>query len=96
MTSLSRLFSSCLFNKFKCNFLIVVNDRVSYVKINCDLPKAPLTLYIIIEGAVLLPVLSKEAEGVVVSKVLKLNQSVLPIFVHHSLHKLINQIIIGL
>lgn len=31
-----------------------------------------------------------------VSKVLKLDQRVLPIFVHHSLHKLINQIVIGL
>lgn len=54
------------------------------------------TLYIIIEGAVLLPVFPEEAEGIVVSKVLKLNQRVLPIFVHHSLHELIDQIIVGL
>lgn len=54
------------------------------------------TLDIIVEGTVLLPVLPEEAEGIVVPKVLKLNQCVLPIFVHHSLHELINQIIVGL
>lgn len=54
------------------------------------------TLDIIVEGAVLLPVLPEEAEGVVVSKVLKLDQRVLPVFVHHSFHELINQIIVGL
>lgn len=51
---------------------------------------------IIVEGTVLLPVLPEEAEGIVVPKVLKLDQCVLPIFFHHSLHELINQIIVGL
>lgn len=54
------------------------------------------TLDIVIEGAVFLPVFPKEAEGIVVPKVLKLDQSVLPIFVHHSFHELIDEIIIGL
>lgn len=69
------------------------------MRINCRFTKSwknLQTLYIVIEGAVLLPVLPEEAEGVVVSKVLKLDQCVLPIFVHHSLHKLIDEIIIGL
>lgn len=51
---------------------------------------------IIVEGAVLLPVLSEKAERIVVSKVLKLDQCVLPVFVHHSLHELVNQVIISL
>lgn len=51
---------------------------------------------IIVEGAVLLPVLPEEAEGIMVPEVLKLDQRVLPIFVHHSLHELINQLIVGL
>lgn len=54
------------------------------------------TLDIIVEGAVLLPVLPEEAESIVVPKVLKLDQCVLPVFVHHSLHELINQIIVSL
>lgn len=51
---------------------------------------------IIVEGAVLLPVLSEKAECIVVSKVLKLDQCVLPVFVHHRLHELVNQVIISL
>lgn len=54
------------------------------------------TLDIIVEGAVLLPVLPEEAEGVVVPEVLKLDQCVLAVFFHHSLHELINQIIVSL
>lgn len=54
------------------------------------------TLDIIVEGAVLLPVFPEEAEGIVVPKVLKLDQCVLPVFVYHSLHELINQIIVSL
>lgn len=54
------------------------------------------TLDIIVEGAVLLPVLPEEAEGIMIPKVLKLDQCVLSIFVHHSLHELIYQIIVGL
>lgn len=54
------------------------------------------TLDIIVKGAVLLSVLPEEAEGIVVPKVLKLDQCVLPVFVHHSFHELINQIIVGL
>lgn len=54
------------------------------------------TLDIIVEGAVLLPVLPQEAEGIVVPKVLKLDQCVLPVFVHHSFHEFIDQIIVGL
>lgn len=55
-----------------------------------------LTLDIIVEGAVLLPVLPEEAEGIVVPKVLKLNQRVLPVFFHHCFHELINQIVVCL
>lgn len=54
------------------------------------------TLDVIVEGAVLLPVLSEKAESVVVPKVFKLDQRVLPVFVHHGLHELVNQVIIGL
>lgn len=54
------------------------------------------TLDVIVEGAVLLPVLSKEAERVVVPKVFKLDQRVLPVFVHDSFHELINEIVICL
>lgn len=54
------------------------------------------TLDIIVEGAVLLPVLSEKPESVVVPKVFKLDQCVLPVFVHHSLHELVNQVIVRL
>lgn len=54
------------------------------------------TLDVIVEGAVLLPVLPEEAESIVIPKVLKLDQCVLAIFVHHSLHEFINQIIVCL
>lgn len=62
----------------------------------CCVKSYTRTLDIIIEGAVLLPVLPEEAEGIMVPKVLKLDQRVLSIFFHHSLHELIDQIIIGL
>ena len=54
------------------------------------------TLDIVVEGAVLLPVLPEEAEGIMVPKVLKLDQCVLSVLVNHSIHELINQIIVGL
>lgn len=54
------------------------------------------TLDIIVEGAVLLPVLPEKPESVVVPKVFKLDQCVLPVFVHHSLHELVNQVIVRL
>lgn len=54
------------------------------------------TLNIIIESAVFLPVFPKEAEGIVVPKVFKLDQGVLSIFVHHRFHELIDQIIVRL
>lgn len=56
----------------------------------------PSTLDVIVEGAVLLPVLSEKPESVVVPKVFKLDQCVLPIFVHHSLHELVDQVIVRL
>lgn len=54
------------------------------------------TLDIIVEGAVFLPVLPEESECIVVSKVFKLDQRVLAIFVHHSFHELVNKVIVGL
>lgn len=54
------------------------------------------TLDVIVEGAVLLPVLSEKPESVVVPKVFKLDQRVLPVFVHHGLHELVDQVIVHL
>ena len=55
-----------------------------------------LTLDVVVERAVLLLVLPHQAEGVVVPKVLKLDQCVLAVFIHHSLHELIQQVLVGL
>lgn len=51
---------------------------------------------VIVEGTVLFPVLSEKPESVVVPKVFKLDQGVLPIFVHDGLHELVNQVIVCL
>merc|ERR1719450_70628 len=51
-------------------------------------------LNVVIEGAVHVPVFLKESEGVLVTKVFKLNQSILSISPDNSRHELINKVII--
>lgn len=72
-------------------------DRFKRVKTtNMHVLRTLRTLNIVVEGTVFFPILPKEAECVVIPKVLKLNQRPLSIFVHNSFHELINQIIVGL
>ena len=42
----------------------------------------------------LVPVLLEESEGIVVTKVLKLDECVLAVVLHHRLHELINEVVI--
>ena len=51
-------------------------------------------LNVVVEGAVGVAVLFKESEGVVVTKVLKLDECVLAVVLHHSLHELVDEVII--
>merc|ERR1719180_499416 len=53
-------------------------------------------LDVVVECAVLVPVLFKESEGIVVAKVFKLDQGVLPPTLHNRGHELINELIISL
>lgn len=55
-----------------------------------------ITLDIIIEGAVLLSVFLQEAESVVIPKVFKLDERVLSVLLNHSLHELIDEIVVTL
>ena len=51
-------------------------------------------LNVIVEGTVGVAVLLEEPEGVVVAKVLKLDEGVLAVVLHHGLHELVDEVII--
>ena len=51
-------------------------------------------LNVVVEGAVRVAVLLEEPEGVVVAKVLKLDERVLAVVLDHGLHELVDEVII--
>ena len=51
---------------------------------------------IIVECAVAIAIFSQKPEGIVISKIFELNQGVLAITFHYSVHKFINKIIVFL
>ena len=51
-------------------------------------------LNVIVKGALGVAVLLQEPEGIVVAKVLKLDERVLAIVLDHSLHELIDEVIV--
>ena len=51
-------------------------------------------LDVVVEGAVGVAVLLEEPEGVLVAKVLKLDERVLAVVLHHGLHELVDEVVV--
>jgi hypothetical protein len=53
-------------------------------------------LNIVVESQIFVAVLFKEAEGVVVAEIFKLDQSILAVTVYNGCHELVNQLVISI
>lgn len=51
---------------------------------------------IVVESQIFVAVLFKEAEGVVVAEIFKLDQSILAVTVYNGCHELVNQLVISI